>query len=71
MGRLVWLMSWLTGCKKSGGPNNSTQTIMYYIYYNAFKLSRYGYGSAMGIVLAAIIAVFSALQFKLAKSDNG
>lgn len=55
----------------SGGPNNSTQTIMYYIYYNAFKLSRYGYGSAMGIVLAAIIAVFSALQFRLTKSDNG
>jgi len=55
----------------SGGPNNSTQTIMYYIYYNAFKLSRYGYGSAMGIILAGIIAVFSAMQFKLAKSDNG
>ena len=55
----------------SGGPNNSTQTIMYYIYYNAFKLSRYGYGSAMGIILAIIIALFSALQFKLAKSDNG
>ena len=55
----------------SGGPNNSTQTIMYYIYYNAFKLSRYGYGSAMGVILAAIIAVFSAIQFKLAKSDNG
>ncbi len=55
----------------SGGPNNSTQTIMYYIYYNAFKLSRYGYGSAMGIILAAIIALFSAIQFKLAKTDNG
>ena len=55
----------------SGGPNNSTQTIMYYIYYNAFKLSRYGYGSAMGVILAAIIAVFSAMQFKLAQSDNG
>ena len=55
----------------SGGPNNATQTIMYYIYYNAFKLSRYGYGSAMGVILAAIIAVFSAMQFKLAKSDNG
>ena len=55
----------------SGGPNNATQTIMYYIYYEAFKLNRYGYGSAMGIVLAAIIAVFSAMQFKLAKSDNG
>jgi len=55
----------------SGGPNNSTQTIMYYIYYNAFKLNRYGYGSAMGIILAGIIAVFSAMQFRLAKSDNG
>jgi multiple sugar transport system permease protein len=55
----------------SGGPNNSTQTIMYYIYYNAFKLSRYGYGSAMGIILAIIIAVFSAIQFRLARTDNG
>jgi multiple sugar transport system permease protein len=55
----------------SGGPNNSTQTIMYYIYYNAFKLSRYGYGSAMGIILAIIIAVFSAVQFRLARTDNG
>ena len=55
----------------SGGPNNSTQTIMYYIYYEAFKLNRYGYGSAMGIILAAIIAVFSAIQFRLARTDNG
>lgn len=55
----------------SGGPVNSTQTIMYYIYYNAFKLQNYGYGSAMGIILAVIIAIFSALQFKLAKTDNG
>ena len=55
----------------SGGPNNSTQTIMYYIYYNAFKLSRYGYGSAMGIILAIIIGVFSAVQFRLARTDNG
>ncbi len=55
----------------SGGPNNSTQTIMYYIYYNAFKLSRYGYGSAMGIILAIIIAIFSAIQFRLARTDNG
>ena len=36
---------------------------MYYIYYNAFKLYRYGYGSAMGVILAIIIAILSALQF--------
>jgi len=55
----------------SGGPNHATETIMYYIYYNAFKLQNYGYGSAMGIILALIIAAFSALQFKVAKTDNG
>ncbi len=49
----------------SGGPNNATMTIMYYIYYNAFKLYRYGYGNAMGVVLALIIALLSAVQFKL------
>ncbi len=49
----------------SGGPNNSTMTIMYYIYYNAFKLYRYGYGNAMGVILALIIALLSAVQFKL------
>ena len=49
----------------SGGPNNSTMTIMYYIYYNAFKLYKYGYGNAMGVILAIIIAILSAIQFKL------
>ena len=53
----------------SGGPNNSTMTIMYYIYYNAFKLYRYGYGNAMGVILAIIIAILSAIQFKLGQED--
>ena len=48
-----------------GGPNNSTMTIMYYIYSNAFKLYKYGYGNAMGVILAIIIAILSAVQFKL------
>ena len=48
----------------SGGPENSTMTIMYYIYYNAFKLYKYGYGNAMGVILAIIIAILSAIQFK-------
>ena len=54
----------------SGGPNHSTDTIMYYIYYEAFKLYRYGYGNAMGVILAIIIAIFSAIQFRLAKADT-
>ena len=51
----------------SGGPKNSTMTIMYYIYYSAFKLYKYGYGNAMGVILAIIIAILSAIQFKVGK----
>ena len=53
----------------SGGPNHSTDTIMYYIYYTAFKLYKYGYGNAMGVILALMIAVLSAVQFKVTQSD--
>ena len=48
-----------------GGPRNSTMTIMFYIYHNAFKLYKYGYGNAMGVILAIIIAILSAIQFKM------
>ena len=53
-----------------GGPTHSTDTVMYYIYYTAFKLYEYGYGNAMGVVLAIIIALLSAIQFKLANTND-
>lgn len=53
----------------SGGPVYSTSTVMYYIYTMAFSQYRYGYANAMGVILAIIIAFFSALQFKTMKSD--
>ena len=53
----------------SGGPNYATETVMYYIYYTAFKLYRFGYGNAMGVILAIFIAALSAVQFRLAKED--
>ncbi len=53
----------------SGGPNHATDTVMYYIYYSAFTLYRYGYANAMGVILALCIAALSAVQFKLAKTD--
>ena len=51
----------------SGGPNYATETVMYYIYYTAFKLYRFGYGNAMGVILAIFIGLLSAVQFRLAK----
>ncbi|OUN03729.1 acetylneuraminate ABC transporter permease [Flavonifractor sp. An92] len=52
-----------------GGPNNATMTIMYQVYDTAYRLNDLGYANAIGVVLAIIIAIFSALQFKLAKTD--
>ena len=49
---------------------SDTMTIMYYIYYNAFKLYRYGYGNAIGVILAIIIAILSAVQFKVGQEKN-
>lgn len=52
----------------SGG--SGTNTVMYYIYYTAFKLTEtpghFGYANAMGVMLAIFIGLLSALQFKLA-----
>lgn len=53
-----------------GGPLNSTMTIMYQVYDTAYRLNDLGYACAIGVVLALIIAIFSAIQFKVAKTDN-
>lgn len=49
----------------SGGPNYHTSTVMYLLYETAFKNYQYGYADAMGVVLALVIALFSAVQFKV------
>ena len=54
-----------------GGPLGSTSTLMYYIFDMAYNYQRFGYANAMGVVLAIFIAIFSAIQFKVAQSDNG
>ncbi len=48
-----------------GGPANSTQTIVYRIYETAFTFFRFGYASAMGVVLLLIVSIVAAAQFKL------
>ena len=52
----------------SGGPNHATDTVMYYIYSTAFMSPfRFGYGNAMGVILALFIAALSAVQFWLGR----
>ena len=45
-----------------GGPNYSTMTIVLYLYNTAIEGARFGYASAIGIVLFAIIATLTLIQ---------
>lgn len=51
----------------NGGPANATQTIVMYIYSNAFRLQRMGLASAVGYMVFIIILVLTFLNFKLEK----
>ncbi|HEY9187706.1 MAG TPA: sugar ABC transporter permease [Ignavibacteria bacterium] len=50
-----------------GGPANSTLTLSYYIYQNAFLYLRMGYSSALSYILFGIIFIITLLQFKYQK----
>jgi multiple sugar transport system permease protein len=48
-----------------GGPRGAGITMVFYIYTNAFRLSRMGYASAVALVLFVIIFIVTMLQFRL------
>nr|WP_224752106.1 sugar ABC transporter permease [Microbacterium helvum] len=54
-----------------GGPANSTTTVLMLIYRYAFQSSMggdYGAATALSIMLALVLAVFSAIYFRITKS---
>lgn len=53
----------------SGGPNYGTSTVMYLVYQTAILEGRFGISSAMGVILAIIIALISLVQFKFLSKD--
>lgn len=57
----VWAMT-------QGNPENSTVTIVFLIYQNAFAWGKTGYASALAYVLFLVIMAFTWLQFKLQKN---
>lgn len=54
----------------AGGPGTSTQTIVMWIYNKAFVELRVGAATAGSLLLVAIIAVISAVQYRLLRSDT-
>ncbi|MDQ0878661.1 multiple sugar transport system permease protein [Paenibacillus sp. V4I3] len=53
----------------NGGPNSSTETVVFYIYKQAFTQMRMGYATAAAFVLFAIVLAISLIQMKLFNKD--
>ena len=52
-----------------GGPANSTQTLVYYLYEVSFKKFEMGYGSAISYILVLIIMAVTLIQKRALRSD--
>jgi multiple sugar transport system permease protein len=49
----------------AGGPGRASYTVIFYLWEIAWRAFRMGYGAAIAITLAAVIAVFTIIQFRL------
>ncbi|AEI40527.1 carbohydrate ABC transporter permease [Paenibacillus mucilaginosus] len=54
----------------NGGPNGSTETVVFYIYKLAFQQMQMGYATAAAFVLFAIVLLISLIQMKLFKEEQ-
>ena len=52
-----------------GGPEFSTNSVVYYIYQNGFLFNEMGYASSMSFVVLALLVGVSYTNFKLLRSD--
>lgn len=48
-----------------GGPGFSTTMVVQYVYQSAFAAAEMGYASAMGMVLFALVLVFTLVQWRI------
>ncbi|MDR1419017.1 MAG: sugar ABC transporter permease [Treponema sp.] len=52
-----------------GGPYHSSEVVSTYMYSRAFLMNEYGYGAAVAIVLAVVIAVCSTLYMRAMEKE--
>ncbi|MFI0423784.1 carbohydrate ABC transporter permease [Spongiactinospora sp. 9N601] len=62
---VVWVMT-----AEHGGPDSSTTVMAAEIYRNAFQYFRFGYASAMGVVLFFFTVGFAALSLRLSRRER-
>ncbi|TXH68521.1 MAG: sugar ABC transporter permease [Thiothrix sp.] len=54
----------------AGGPQDSTNVIVYYIITNAFSFNKMGYASAMSMVLAAVMVLYTLIQMRVMRASD-
>lgn len=64
------MMMTSTAGKSPGGPGTSSYTMMLWIYESGFKDFNFGHASAIGYLLVLVIMVFTAIQFRLNRSEE-
>jgi multiple sugar transport system permease protein len=52
-----------------GGPQNSTVSIVYWIYNNAFVRFHLGYGAALAMIFLVVLVAMNTLQVRLVRKD--
>ena len=55
----------------AGGPTYATTTMGLYIYQNAFTNYKFGYASAIAVILFFVIMIFTFIQLKFSDKDGG
>ncbi len=58
-----------TNVMTKGGPGSSTYTLVYYIYTSAFKYYKFGYASAIAMILFLILLVITLVQWRSKKNE--
>jgi len=51
----------------SGGPGDSSRTVVMYIYETGFRFFQMGYASSVALSLFAVVVVLTAIQFRLSR----
>lgn len=49
----------------SGGPMHKTEVVLTWLYTNAFSYLRFGYGSAIAVIMTTFIFIITVIQIKL------
>ena len=53
-----------------GGPGTSTTYIVQYIYDQGFNQYKYGYASALGVLVSLVFIAIAVIQFKATKGGE-